>query len=292
VICDEFFCPRSARRLLYTNSGIGCIDRPAATGDSKTATLMVSRSKQLSSPSTWSKNIADLRGGLGLTQTAFGKRLNASAMSVSRWERGEQEPTSEAYITLGKLAGEPLRWYFWERVGLSKEDWAAVPEIHAQLKVANLEAVRAGAGKKKAKLPDLVAIPLLKVAVASHGENGDPESSFRNAPIESVIAAPRDWCPSPSTTRCLRVSGDSMKPLIHDGYILAADTSQIDHEKLDGKIVIAWHRDKGLTVSRLHAYDHTEVLCAENAEYKAVVLDKRHPWRIVAKVLWWIAKAP
>ena len=83
-----------------------------------------------------------------------------------------------------------------------------------------------------------------------------------------------------------------MMPLIHDGYILAVDTSQTDHINLDGKIVIAWHRDKGMTVSRLHAYDHTEVLCAENTEYKAVVLDKRHPWKIVAKVLWWIARAP
>jgi transcriptional regulator with XRE-family HTH domain len=128
---------------------------------------MVSRSKQLLASPLWAKNIAGLRGGLGLTQTAFGKRLNTSAMSVSRWERGEQEPTSEAYITLGKLAGERQRWYFCERGGLSKEDCAAVPEIHAQLKVVNLEAVWAGAGKKIAKLPEVVAIPLLKVAVAS-----------------------------------------------------------------------------------------------------------------------------
>ena len=83
-----------------------------------------------------------------------------------------------------------------------------------------------------------------------------------------------------------------MKPLIYDGYVLVVDTSQTDHAKLDGKIVIAWHRDNGLAVSRLQAYDHTEVLRAENTEYNPVVLDKKHPWRIIAKVLWWIAKAP
>jgi SOS-response transcriptional repressor LexA len=107
-----------------------------------------------------------------------------------------------------------------------------------------------------------------------------------------MIAAPKAWCPNPAATTCLRVKGNSMNPLLYDGYILVADSSQTDPSKLDGKIVIAWHKDKGLTVSRLQAYDHTEVLRAENSAYESIVLNKKHSWKIVAKVLWWIGKAP
>ena len=83
-----------------------------------------------------------------------------------------------------------------------------------------------------------------------------------------------------------------MSPLIYDGYILAVDSSQTDRAKLAGKVVIAWNKDMGLSVSRLQRFDHTEVLQPENREYEPIVLDNKHNWRILAKVLWWIGKAP
>ena len=83
-----------------------------------------------------------------------------------------------------------------------------------------------------------------------------------------------------------------MSPLIQDGYILAVDSSQTEVNALNGKIVIAWHKDKGLTVSRLHRYDHTLVLRSENSSYEAVTLSAKQRWKIVAKVLWWIGSEP
>jgi hypothetical protein len=77
---------------------------------------------------------------------------------------------------------------------------------------------------------------------------------------KSMIATPKDWCPNPATPSCLRVRGNSMSPLIQDGCIVAVDSSQNDQIQLNGKIVIAWHKDRGLTVSRLGRFDHTEVL--------------------------------
>jgi len=113
-----------------------------------------------------------------------------------------------------------------------------------------------------------------------------------DAPIENMMAAPKDWCPNPAYTSCLRVRGNSMAPMIQDGYVVAVDSSQIDMNSLDGKIVIAWHKDVGLTISRLRLYDHTVVLVPENSEYTAVTISAKQPWKIVATVLWWIGKAP
>jgi SOS-response transcriptional repressor LexA len=56
--------------------------------------------------------------------------------------------------------------------------------------------------------------------------------------------------------------------------------------------VIAWRKDKGLTVSRLKRYDHTIVLQSENASYESTTLNSKQRWKIVAKVLWWIGQEP
>ena len=60
----------------------------------------------------------------------------------------------------------------------------------------------------------------------------------------------------------------------------------------DGKIVVAWHKAKGLSVSRFRRYRGVEVLEAENREYETVTLGSHRDWRIVGKILWWTRLAP
>ena len=100
------------------------------------------------------------------------------------------------------------------------------------------------------------------------------------------------WCPNPGYTSLLRVKGHSMEPLIRNGDILAIDSFQTEHPQLYGKVVVASHEKKGLCVSRLHHYDGLEVLEGENRQYDPVVLNKASGWRVVGRVLWWIAAAP
>jgi len=250
-------------------------------------------------PPEWAKTVVRLRHEMRLNQSAFGELFHCSAMAISRWERGISEPPANTYIELGNIAGDPLCWYFWGRAGLSREDlMRVVPRLQERLRQAQMPEftiVNAGSGAKKrgadAKL-QVVAIPLLKTVAASLGEKGDDHTLLHDAPVESMIAAPKDWCPNPATTSCLRVRGNSMSPLIQDGYILAVDFAQNDLRALDGKIVIAWRKDIGLSVSRLKRYDRTVVLQSENAGYESITLSAKQKWKIVAKVLWWIGRAP
>jgi hypothetical protein len=69
----------------------------------------------------WSCAVLNLRR-LGLSQSEFGSRLHYSAMAVSRWETGKQEPTSRCLIMLGNMAGQPDCWLFWSRAGLKSSD--------------------------------------------------------------------------------------------------------------------------------------------------------------------------
>src|SRR5579872_5017690 len=134
----------------------------------KASTMRKSTNKsQSSTKPDWASMISRLRKHLGMNQSAFGHEVHSSAMGVSRWERGAQEPSSHSYIELGNLAGDPDCWFFWGRAGLSSEDLMRVlPKLRSRYPQPNLQSLRlvhAGARSQKLEQSPLVAIPLLKV---------------------------------------------------------------------------------------------------------------------------------
>ena len=246
----------------------------------------------------WADRVEKLRRRMNLSQSGLGQRLQYSGMAVSRWERGLQEPPADSYIKLGELAGAPDCWYFWDRAGLKKSNVLRVRTENRKLfpksTFPDFDIVFAGSGTRTRsnKKTRLVAIPLLGVHAGTHGEKGAKTLDLNKIPPVDMIAAPAAWCPHPDLTSCLRVKGNSMIPLIHDGDILAVDYSEVRHADLDGKIVVAWHKDKGLSVSRFRRYRGVEVLEAENRDYQSITLGSGRNWRIVGKILWWTRLAP
>jgi len=116
------------------------------------------KATQKSKPSSpdWANSIRELRHKLRLNQVELGQRLHYSAMAISRWERGEQEPTDRGYIELGNLAGDPDCWYFWGRAGLHNENLLRVmPKMRNRLQTstfANLGTARAGSEAQETHL--------------------------------------------------------------------------------------------------------------------------------------------
>ena len=249
----------------------------------------------------WSSAILGLRQRLGLSQSDFGSRLHYSAMAVSRWETGKQEPTSRCFIQLGNIAGQPECWLFWARAGLKSSDLRQMfPGTRATSRVTStgdFEIVHAGSGVKRARpkgAPKLqmVAVPLLDVNAGTIGQAGGQFTDFDSASSDGMIAAPAFWCPNPAQTNCLRVKGTSMSPLINDGDVVAVDGSQTNPETLNRKIVVAWHRENGLSLARFIAADGVHLLESENRDYSPVTVEKDRKWQIVGKVLWWIRQGP
>ena len=217
-------------------------------------------------------------------------------MAVSRWERGEAQPPADGYIRLGKLAGDPLCWFFWGRAGLNTADVIRVlPKARRRFlddRSTDLQVVHAGAKRERPSENEaFVAIPLLPVSAAAPGERGDKVSDLDQLKPEAMLAAPTEWCPNPASTISLRVKGNSMSPLILDGYIIAVDTSSDVVDDLLGQIVVASNIEKGLLVSRLIRFDHTDVLVSDHREFDSVSLIEPSGWRIIGRVLWWTGKA-
>ena len=164
-------------------------------------------------------------------------------MAVSRWERGEAEPPAKAYIQLGHLAGDPLCWFFWERAGPITSDLMRIlPAARSRIRqgrIANVQVVHAGAkGVRSLKPTDFVAIPVLPVRATTPGEDAEEVADLDLLKTE-IWAAPVEWCPHPERTISLGVKGNSMSPLILDGYIIAVDTSTVSHDEALGQIVPA-----------------------------------------------------
>lgn len=245
----------------------------------------------------WARQITQLRERLGINQAELARRMECSAMTISRWERGLLQPSAEHFVQLGNLGDKSDAWFFWEMAGIQPakmvQALSGSPRGKRGLEVPRLEMARAGATAISGqKLPQLVGLPLLKAVVGAHGMPGDRRSSLSTIPVTEVIGAPSPWCPNPAYTSLLRVKGHSMEPLIRHGDILAVDSFQVERRELYGKVVIASNEQKGLCVSRLSRYDTLDVLEAENRQYDPVVLTKATGWRIVARVLWWISAAP
>src|ERR1700733_12590856 len=114
---------------------------------------MVTIMEQEQSLPEWSIAILVLRQRMRLSQSEFGSRLHYSAMAVSRWETGKQEPTSRCFIQIGNMAGQPDCWLFWARAGLKSSDLRQMfPGTRAIARMSSsvdFEIVRAGSGVKR-----------------------------------------------------------------------------------------------------------------------------------------------
>ena len=131
--------------------------------------------------------------------------------------------------------------------------------------------VHAGGGERLFSKPQLHAIPLLPLKAAAYGEEGDKRLDFDGVLPQGLIAAPSDWAPNPAFTSCLRVRGNSMAPVLCDGYIIVVDTSETDHAHLRDKMVVAWHPHKGITVSWLRVLPAGEALVSQSDQYLSLI---------------------
>ena len=258
--------------------------------------MIAIRNKTKGASPEWARTIRAVRRKLRLSQAELAEKLETSAMAISRWERGEFEPSADAYLRLGKLMGDPLCWFFWGRAGLTTADVMRVlPRAGRRLRqdrIATVQVVHAGAERMvPAEKESFVAIPLLPVRAATPGERGDRIADLDQVKPEAMLAAPAKWCQNPASTISLTVKGNSMSPLILDGYIIAVDTSDTARDDLIGKIVVAWNREKGLLVSRLIRFDHTDVLVSDHREYVSVSPVTESRWRVLGRVLWWTGLA-
>lgn len=240
----------------------------------------------------WALHITAMRERVAINQAELARRMNCSAMTISRWERGLLQPSAEHFIQLGNLGNKNEAWFFWEMAGIQPSK--IVDALSGSQRKRSLEAVPSAAERnqqpKNSEAPsNLVGIPILKAVLGTPGSSGDRRSSLRNISMVAALRVPAIWCPNPSYTSIIRVKGHSMEPAVRDGDLLAVDSFQTERNKLYGQIVVTTSEQTGLCVSRLRRLDRLEILEAENRDQDPIILNKTKKHRIVGKVLWSIS---
>ncbi len=59
---------------------------------------------------------------MGLSQEGLARTLGLSVSEVRRWDQGVRAPAPERAVQLGRMAGPPDCWLFWELAGITKSD--------------------------------------------------------------------------------------------------------------------------------------------------------------------------
>lgn len=226
----------------------------------------------------WAARIYEARKREGLDQSQLAERLGVTQKTVSRWETGEDEPQSRRYMDLGRLF-EADRPFFWEQAGIKRSDLAGPSLVFSR-------------GPKKGRKqqgPDLIYVPRLAGAIAA----GDPRP-IDESEVEEVIPMPREWTRHPDSTVCLRVKGDSMSPLIEDGYLIIVDTAAREPGALVNEMVAAVDSRGDSTVKWLRLVDGEYMLLPQHTSPRLppILISRTEGWRIAGRVLRWIGQPP
>lgn len=86
-----------------------------------------------------------------------------------------------------------------------------------------------------------------------------PDSRTRSAGVR------QEWLEAQRDNRCIRVSGDSMSPIVADGATVAYSGSEEAPDQLDGKMVVVWLENRP-TVRWFQLCGRYALLRAENPE--------------------------
>lgn len=80
--------------------------------------------KTKSKASGLSAAVMELREQLGMNQRDFADKFGVSAMAVSRWESGANDPPGKCLVQMAKLTkNSAAYWAFLGAIGLTKKDF-------------------------------------------------------------------------------------------------------------------------------------------------------------------------
>ncbi|HVN19040.1 MAG TPA: XRE family transcriptional regulator [Dongiaceae bacterium] len=245
----------------------------------------------------WVSQIIALRERLHINQAELARRMECSAMTISRWERGLLQPSAEHFIQLGNLGNKNDAWFFWEMAGIQPAKMIqALDGSSRSRKATQAPSIQFPDSDRQPVHPEksgkVVGIPLLKASAGTHGTTGDKRNSLRSIPSSEFVGVPAAWCPNPAYISLLRVSGHSMEPAIRDGDVVAISGYETERRDLYGEIVLATSEPLGLFISRLRRYDTIDVLEADDRTCSPIIVKKTGGLRIVGKVLWSISGIP
>ncbi|MPQ36959.1 helix-turn-helix domain-containing protein [Lactobacillus plantarum] len=208
----------------------------------------------------FSTNLKYLRKLHGLDQQSFAKKINRSVSTVSEWESGKYTPKAGILADIANMFNVKLDDMMSKDLSIIKEDiFDNTISVMKLLDTDRQQNVYNYADNQlKEQNGKVVNLPLVGKSAANPTEltYGDVEiehDDFTDVPHGADTA--------------IRIQGDSMEPLIHDGQIIFYHQQE---EVENGEIAIVEIDGDGVTCKQIY-YDYTSdevILRSINKKYE------------------------
>jgi len=215
--------------------------------------------------------LASLRKELGYSQQQVAERLNTTRQSVSRWEKGDTEPSLAQFLTLCRLYGvSDVLTVFGDETGARALNDLGRQRMLEYLRLLQSNDKYLTAPRQK---PMTRRIPLYDLPVSAG--TGQFLDSDRYELIQVDESVPLD------ATYAVRVSGDSMAPRFAHGQVLYIKPQQTLER---GETGIFLHNGEALC-KELGGKDGAPVLLSLNPAYGPRLVQPGDELRVLGKVL-------
>ena len=221
---------------------------------------------------------------LKLSQAQFSTRMGVSQSNVSRWEAATLKPEPEYLIKLSALlSGHHESFYFLEEAGVPAGFLEGDAPYGPGVMPSELWAAQAEEARK-----NFLYVPLLRDAAAAGTPRViDPKE------VETVLAVHRSFAAPGAALVALRVKGQSMSPVLEDGYVVVVDTAQTEARRLRGHMVVARYGEE-VTIKWLRELKGRYILVPQRTSPRFDIqeIDEADGWGLVGAVVHWIGFPP
>ena len=224
----------------------------------------------------------------GLTQKEMANICGISQPAINKYFKKGLMPSIDVLTRISEYSKSSIDWLL---TGKGPKELSAIREAPIPYEPSPNIIITNNPGYRKIieQQPNseaYIPIPLISNPVAA----GDP-LIIEEKDIEGFAVIYRAWVKRGHTYRCLRVKGNSMHPVISDGFIVAIDLTENDPLKLPRHIVAARHED-GVTIKYLLLTEKEYILLPYNTtDYDPIIILRTAPSPIIGKVAWWWGKA-
>jgi phage repressor protein C with HTH and peptisase S24 domain len=171
-----------------------------------------------------------------LTQIQLSKKVGVSGVTISQWESGDTAPRGENLYKLAKALKCSTDWLLFgnESKPVSNAEWAGPMETW---------------DSNTPLSDDEVEIPFYMEVELAAGHGMAEAQHYLGPKLRFAKSTLRKSNVDPTNAACVRVSGNSMEPVLPNGSTVGVDTSQTD--VIDGKMYAINH-DSMLRIKTLY----------------------------------------
>lgn len=232
--------------------------------------------------------LRELRSMTGLTQAELGVKIGVSLHMISRYERGDVEPTIPTlHRIVAALKPPPERGFAWLVSG-EQRDFAQTSSGYVREMGAEYAAIRADSSNAEGVVQgkeDFVFVPLFNVSAAAGGG-----SIVGKEEVVDYLAFRKSWFLKmglhEGSAAIISIVGDSMEPQLRPNDLVLLNTNEGGFSG-DGIYAVQWGGE--LYVKRLQRISGGALrMVSENTAYEPVIIpqSEMESVKVIGRVVW------